>query len=219
MNISLTTSLNNISGGINSLTVGQALTNSNLNKVSSLLGTINTSIDKQKNTLDDISDALGKSRYNQPEKGMGEGFGGIEGASGGRSGIGPTPDNKSPEQKKTEHDLVHNLWEGAKELVKGALEGYTIGKGAGLITKATPFAKAAATAAPVAETAIAGGTAAEVAPAAGAGAASLGLGGAATIAGASLIGGLPGTVGAPWALNKFKNLILMFMLDLVQVII
>ena len=87
-------------------------------------------------------------------------------ARGGKS-IGPTPDNKSAEQKKTEHDLVHNVGEAIKEGFEYVLKGAGLGGGAWGINKLFGGgAKAAATAArnsrsraeaAAAETAIAGG--------------------------------------------------------------
>ena len=206
LNTSVVTGFNTLGSGINTLTLGQTLTNSNLNKVSSLLGTINTSIDKQRNILDDISDSLSRNRYGQPEKMVG--FGGMEGAGRGKS-IGPTIESKSASQEKTEDDLKHNIMEALKEgIVKagefaaGVWGGFKIGGAAPVVEGALGGAGAGAVAKGAAT---AGTTAAEIAPAATTGAAGLGLGGAATIAGTSLIGGLPGTVGAPWLANKFKE--------------
>ena len=97
MNISLTSGLNNVSQGINNLTVTTSLVNQNINKVSSLLGSINTSLDQQKSVLDDISDALGRSRYEQPKTSFsGEG----NGSNLGRTNIGGPVGNKSPETRE-----------------------------------------------------------------------------------------------------------------------
>ena len=102
MNISLTSGLKNVSQGINNLTVTTSLVNQNINKVSSLLGSVNTSLDRQKSVLDDISDALGRSRYDQPKTSF-SGEGG--GSNLGRTNIGPSIENKSPETEKNEHDF------------------------------------------------------------------------------------------------------------------
>ena len=140
-----------------------------LNKVSSLLGSVNTSLDKQKSVLDDISDTLAKSRYDQPKTS----FSGNEdsGSNLGRTNIGPVVGNKSPEQEKTEHDLKHNVGEAIKEGFEYVLKGAGLGGGAWGFNKlfggakaATPLVEGAvsrcgaATAAPTAETAIAGGS-------------------------------------------------------------
>ena len=145
MNISLTSGLNNVSQGINNLTVTTSLVNQNINKVSSLLGSVNTSLDRQKNVLDDISDALGRSRYEQPKTNFsGEG----SGSNLGRTNIGPTIENKSPETEKNEHDLIHNVGQVIKEGFEYLAEGFTLWKGAGFLTGG---AKAAPTIAPVAK--------------------------------------------------------------------
>ena len=169
LNVSVVTGFNNLGQGINALTLASSLTNSNLNKISSTLGSINTSIDRQKNTLDDIADSLSKSRYEQPGKGKDFASG-----SSDLGRIGPSLENKSASQEKTEDDLKHNIMEALKEGIVKAGE-MALGVWGGLkIGGAGAAAKAAATA---------GTTAAEIAPAATTGAAGLGLGGAATIAG------------------------------------
>ena len=54
---------------------------------------------------------------------MGIGYaGGMEGA-GRRSGIGPTQEHKSDEEKKTESDLRHNVTEVIKEGFEYVLKG------------------------------------------------------------------------------------------------
>ena len=177
--------------GINALTLASSLTNSNLNKISSTLGSINTSIDRQKNTLDDIADSLSKSRYEQPGKGKDFASG-----SSDLGRIGPSLENKSASQEKTEDDLKHNIMEALKEgIVKagemalGVWGGLKIG-GAGAAGAATPLVEGAAGAA----TAEAGGSI---------------LSGATLLGGAQVAGGLAaGTaaaVGAPVILNQFKK--------------
>ena len=167
LNISVVSGFNNLGQGVNTLTLGQSLTNSNLNKVTSLLGTLNTSLDRQKSVLDDISDALGRSRYDQPKTSF-SGEGG--GSNLGRTNIGPTIENKSPETEKNEHDLIHNVGQVIKEGFEYLAEGFTLWKGAGLLTGG---AKAAPTIAPVAKPPIveAAPTPAPTAPPLGGGAA------------------------------------------------
>ena len=119
LNTSVVTGFNNLGQGVNTLTLGQSLTNSNLNKATSLLGTLNTSLDRQKSVLDDISDTLGRSRYEQPKTSFsGEG----SGSNLGRTNIGPSITNKLPETEKNEHDLVKNVEEMVKEAGKKIVE-------------------------------------------------------------------------------------------------
>ena len=141
MNISLTSGLNNVSQGINNLTVTTSLVNQNINKVSSLLGSVNTSLDRQKSVLDDISDALGRSRYEQPKTNFsGEG----SGSNLGRTNIGL--ENKSPETEKNEHDLIHNVGQVIKEGFEYVIKGAGLGGGAWGFNKLFGGAKAASVA-------------------------------------------------------------------------
>ena len=198
MNISLTSGLNNVSQGINNLTVTTSLVNQNINKVSSLLGSVNTSLDRQKSVLDDISDALGRSRYEQPKTNFsGEG----SGSNLGRTNIGPTLENKSPETEKNEHDLIHNVGQVIKEGFEYVIKGAGLGGGAWGFNKLFGGAKAAAGAAPIVEGALGGAGAATVAKgAAGAVATTEGiLGGASTL---GMIGGIGGAAFGAYGLHE-----------------
>ena len=146
--IQLMGGINSLGVGLNNISSAQLITNSTLVGINRSISDVRQGIDKNNAVLNTVADILNQSRYQTPS-GRSNLQGPVPEIIGGRGGVSAGSGGGGNDKKPS--DLLDEIYEGGKELVKKAIE---VGVGVWGGLKAGG-AKAAPTIAPVAKPPIA----------------------------------------------------------------